>query len=445
MKIQFGGLKLKNPDKSGFDAVYDMIEKGKLQLFTYKSLKGFMMTLDVSEDNSEYFTLNKSKFTKPVTSFILKFAIITPNNDETLPKYNEIKKASESKDSFYEEAKLQQHIWKSSITGGRPEICPPVANFSLFDNNNSNSLLQFLQDTTKNDKKGDTKKIFDYLFDYIDKNKSSGIGIIVMPKVEMSTTFDDFIDNQEFFYKIKIDSKLKELAQSYVAAQISRLFIDIGVIHFDLHMGNALIYLTPEKEIRCLLIDFGRASNIMNNLNDDYLDVNEKDTLKGIKEEFFNSLFDIGDNNEKQKKEFILEVLNNIAFIDHEKNQEMFNYSNKDRYQMDWYNDFPKETNVPVNTFNILKNITYVEGLQGTKITPDTIKSYERQGFLINFNRDASTFFVPFSPLIETSDNEKCPDGEYKKDGACIIMGGKRKKTYRTHKKQRKTRRTKKN
>jgi hypothetical protein len=96
MGKQRGGLKLKNSSKKGFKAVYDMINSpsGSLKLLTYKSLKGFMIFLTVSDSDSEYLTLNGTQFTKPVTSFILKFAVITPINDDTLPNYKGVEKSS---------------------------------------------------------------------------------------------------------------------------------------------------------------------------------------------------------------------------------------------------------------------------------------------------------------------------------------------------------------
>ena len=85
------------------------------------------------------------------------------------------------------------------------------------------------------------------------------------------------------------------MAYAYVTAQIARLFINIGVIHFDLHSGNALIYLSPDNTIKSLIIDFGRASNIMTDTDDDYLNVSEKLTMREKKEEFFNRLFKLND------------------------------------------------------------------------------------------------------------------------------------------------------
>ena len=148
---QFGGLKLKHVRKQGFQAVSDMLRnpKSKLEILTYLSYKGFVFVLNVQEEFSEYFTLHEGRFDKPVTSFILKFALIKKYITELPPLRLSnrvvVKKATESKQSFFEEAKLQQHVWKKSISEGKPAICPSIANFSLFDTIQSTNLLQFLQ------------------------------------------------------------------------------------------------------------------------------------------------------------------------------------------------------------------------------------------------------------------------------------------------------------
>ena len=444
MKPQIGGLKLKNKKKTGFKPVYDMInsDSGNLQLLTYKSLKGFMITVNVIDNDSEYLTLNSNnKFMKPVTSFILKFAIITPNNDTSLPHYKTISKSSESQDSYFEEAKLQQNIWKKSISGGRPAICPPVANFSLFDNDNSERLLNFLRDKTDSD----TKDIFRYLLDYVEKNRNSGIGVIVMPTIENSTTLSDFIrkPNETKFNGIVINNITKNSAKSHVSAQISRLFLDIGVIHFDLHAGNALIYITPTNEIKSLIIDFGRASNFMSDVDDDYLKKNEKELFQGMKDEFFNSLFDVVNKNDDDKIEFIISLLDNIAYVDHTKNQEKFNYSDKKAYQMDWYRDYPKNNKkVVMNAFEILKESISVKE---DKIQPKTITTYEKEGLFINFNNDINTFIVPFPEYQQTdmqSSNTKECTNEMVQNGMCTIMGGRKTKTYKKQSKQSKQSKT---
>jgi hypothetical protein len=412
---------------------------GTVNLLTYKSLKGFMFILNVSAGDSEYLTLYGTQFTKPVTSFILKFAVITPRNDESLDVYKGRDKSSESKDSYFEEAKLQQQIWKSSIIGGRPEVCPPVANFSLFDNKNSKDLMTFFQSKTT----GDTKDVFDYLFTQTNKLPTNEIGVIVMPNVEKSATFGDFIDEPSGtnFYGLSLNTEYKNMAYAYVTAQIARLFIDIGVIHFDLHSGNALIYLTRDNTIKSLIIDFGRASNIMTDTDDDYLNVSEKQKMREKKEEFFNRLFDLNeDTPDREKGKFILAILDYIADLDLRKNQALFNFSDAQRYQMDWYRNYPRRSYVPVMAFNILKATTTSEG---TKMLPTTIKQYERQGFLVNFNIGMPEFIVPFpgtsvpSTSVWDSSSQDCEQVD-ESTGMCTIMGGRKNKKSKKQRKSKK-------
>ena len=407
---QNGGLKLINPQKYigkiGFTPIMDMINNrsSALDVLTYKSLKGFMITLDISPEETEYFGLDKYyKFTKPITSFILKFAVITEDNDEELPIYKGIKKHSESKDSYHDEAKLQQNIWKKSIIGGRREICPPVANFSLFDNNNSSELCCIFK--SKSRKTPNVNSIFNYLLDCISVNQSYGIGVIVMPNIEKSDTFGKFLNYPDGydFYGIEINPETRNLAYASVSAQIARLFIDIGVIHYDLHSGNILIFVTPDNNISSLIIDFGRASNIFNSINDDYLTLGEKRSFNSKRGNYYNKLF-FPHQSDEFKKTFLIEVLDFISATDHKKNQEIFQFTDPKRYQMRWYDSYPKDTDVPLKAFDILKaSITSNE-----KMLPQTIRDYENQGFIFNLDLYVNTFYV----TLPTS------------TGMCSIMGG---------------------
>ena len=400
MNLQIGGLKLKDKNKKGFLPIFDMVNKATcvLEVLTYESLKGFMVSLNISPEETEYLGLSdQNQFTKPITSFILKFAVITKNNDDSLLEYKGIEKSSESKESYYEEAKLQQNIWKKSITGGRPEICPPVANFSLFDNDNSKELCTFFQEKTT----GDVRDIFNYLFDCIN-NTIFGIGVIVMPKIENSTTFGDFLEKD-------VSLKTRNHVYASVSAQIVRLFIDVGVIHFDLHNGNVLVCPpntttnNNSNNLTSLIIDFGRASNILNDVDDEYLDEDDKEELYEQKEEFLNTLLSMDDNALNiEKRKFILSVLDLIADTDFSKNQEIIEYSDPERYQMDWYREYPRRSDVPVLAFDILKNSITTEGI---KISPDTIKKYENEGYIFSFKSDVKgpcKFFVNFPKIINT-------------------------------------------
>ena len=440
MSKQFGGLKLISTAKTGFTAVYDMINSptSTVTLLTYNSLKGFMFILNVDESDSEYLTLSSGKFTKRVTSFILKFAVITPINDTKLTIYkNLIEKSSESRSSYFEEAKLQQTIWKSSIRAGRPEICPPVANFSLFDNNNSKDLINFFLNKTNGD--AAATDIFNYLFTEINVNVNYEIGVIVMPNVENSTTFGKFIDASlgAVFNGIPLTSQNKEMAYAYVSAQIVRLFIAIGVIHFDLHMGNALIYLASDKTIKSVIIDFGRASNIMTDIDDDYLMVSEKLDIQEEKTALFNKFFTLINKSDTDKINFILSILTYIAALDKKKNQAIFQYGNSQSYQMDWYENYP--TTVPLLAFNLLNAMIISDSSE--KMTDRTIKIYENQGVFVKFSRNILEFVVPFTGSASaTSATSSAPTQDCDGGSWCSIMGGRK---YKKSKKQRKTKKRK--
>ena len=460
MPKQYGGLKKKYPEKRGFKPVFDMINSPSavITLLTYKSLKGFMICLDVSEEDSEYLTLSGSKFIKPVTSFILKFAVIAQENDTSLPVYKDAKKSSESKNSFFDEAKLQQHIWIKSILGGRPQICPSVANFSLFDNDNSKLLIDFLKNKHID---GRSTEVFNYLLACLNitpvGKPKYGIGILVMPNIENSMQFGEFLDlnvlpNPSDFNGKMVGVQDKLDACSNVIAQIIRLFL-IGVIHFDLHSGNALIYLSRDQEIKSFIIDFGRVSNIMDVVEDDYLTHDEKDELKNeiegtaTSDGKFNELGSITSSADADiKYDFMTTILDKIVALDKEKNQAIFTFDDPDSYQMDWYEENvksdPHMRDIIIKAFDILKRDFTSEG---TRILPDTIKSYIRKGFLPNLDLGVDQFINTFSGL-QSSPPSPPPDSSTDCDeesGMCVIAGGKNRKTRKSKTKKSKTKKSK--
>jgi len=402
MNEQTGGLKLKNIEKHGFSPVYDMVDKDSstVSLLTANSLKGFMFNLNVDEPNSEYLTLNGTRFTSVVTRFILKFVVLTGVPDFYLGDYSGVRKSSESPNTFFEEAKLQQSIWKQSITGGRPAICPPVANLSMFDTINSARTLWFF--FRKTNTRPDANEAFDFIFNSSNKI-GRGIGILVMPTITQSTTLGKFYElpaESHFYGKLITDAEKSE-AVSNVFAQIARLFIEIGVIHFDLHTGNAMIYLTPESEIKSSLIDFGRASNILSGESDDFLSKEQKEEhvkveMKKFYDEFF-SLTKLRDNSNETKSEYIRRVLDFVASADFTINNPRYYHNDGKRYQMRWYARFVKSIPLMARTFDILQTMILVN-IDSMGIQPGTLKSYERDGYLVNFDSDQglNAFVVPY-------------------------------------------------
>ncbi len=177
-----------------------------------------------------------------------------------------------------------------------------------------------------------------------------------------------------------------------------------------------------------MLIDFGRASNINDNIDDTYFNTTEKNKLKRKKDTFFNELFSMA-NHEAAKCHYILEVLDYIANLDNKINQQIFRYSTSSAYQMDWYENYKTLVNhdnsICIETFDKLYAITATEG---SRIARRTLE----QASILNFEDAArpDDFVVPFPSVPPSASVPKeCDDTT---GWGCNIMGG------RKHRKSRK-------
>ena len=502
MDKQYGGLKWTGPDNpieedtdnreitiknTMFNPVYNMVNRvdTQLSLLTANSLKGFMINLNVTENDTEYKNLDKDgAFTVPVTNFILKFVVFRgTSNPDSLESYNGIHKSFESRQSFFNESKLQQYIWTQSIIYGRPAICPSVANLSMFDTVNSKNLMQIFLDKVNSEPtatliepnttliepnttsieptttsieptttsieptatsieptttsiesnttsieptttyiKPTTTSTFEYLQKYSTIN-GRGIGVLTMPSITQSTTLDRFLTlpDDSDFYGEKLTHEMKSRAISSIFAQIARLFIDIGVLHLDLHLENIIIYLDSDKKIldpvnkiKTLLIDFGRASNIENS-EKDVLGIKDKITANGIKNVLYDRFDKMGCSTPADEKgKYIENVLDTIAKVDFSINQ--LHYKDKRTYQMMWYEQYRhyykhKNSEVRreyailfVNAFDILKDMMKAN-IKNPSIDPPTINEYERDGSFVNFNDSIDKFIVSNPGPIHTGES----------------------------------------
>jgi hypothetical protein len=373
MKIITGGLKLKNIEKyppgSGFNPIMDMInsEGSNLSLLTYSSLYGFMITLDVTKENSNYFGLNSTytKFNVPVTSFILKLAVITERSTR-LPEYMGVTKSTETQDRFLSEAKLQQSIWEKTIVGGREGVCPSVVNLAFFNNHESKSLLRQIMDKILKDRsetyfeyitgrnKSELIEMIDYLDRILSLHPTYEIGILVMPNIQNSVTF------HKFLYMNNTDINVIKDVVTKIVTKILRLYVNAKVIHMDLHQNNILVYSTDNGETRVMLIDFGRASSIDNNTDDRYLNSIDKKIMNNQADSIFDSIFNINLNDTFNT---------NVIFL-------------LGKYYDNWFRNYEIIKN---DVFQLLKNEMSVTR---SNITNTTIQRYKNRGWLIDFERE---------------------------------------------------------
>lgn len=288
---QYGGMKRKNypsptsgtkKPKEMMRAIQDMIASpgATLEVLTCGSLKGFMFTLTVQPEHSEFLKQGPGggKFIVPETEFIIKFCIASDNEyGITAYKFpptskkpeDKVSKETESVDGFFEEAKLQQSIWRNSVGAGKEPLCPPVAAFQILQHARVTGFLSAFRTfgLCTAPKSEFTVK---YLVKEISKYPTFHLGILLMPKIPLSQTMGMFVDPLPVGHPDRLYMK------SMLLAKVIRLFIEGKSIHFDLHPGNGMVFQRPDGSLGTILIDFGRASNLRNPSGDAYLTPQEK-------------------------------------------------------------------------------------------------------------------------------------------------------------------------
>lgn len=432
---------LENDTQYNSNPIIDMLTSNgaNLSLIAYTSAKGFIFNLDVTEGNSAYlgYSSSHNNFTEEVLSICLKLVIIY--NDSTNPDpelgadmslkpfpnfgysidpnmgngFDEmIDKTTESKKTFFDEAKYQQRAWKSSIINNGIQVCPAVCNLSLFDNNGSQIFLNLMKNvvttsTSSSKNKGRSNNTIEYLLEQI-KNPSYSLGVLAMHTVKNSTSFDDFTTTHKITTSEGADMYVKLVAQTI------RLFLQEQIIHCDLHTGNALVSMDPPT---CDIIDFGRVVFFKEKEDDQFFSVAEKEEIEEKHEIYFDVF-----NKLKQgittyrdgdklitKSKFIEKILTYIQSVDQHVMEEYFTRpgsSIRDAQMSYWVNKYLKhsliDTTILERTFELLK----IYMIRDERIKPSivTITQWERAGDLISFEeKDPLDFIVTANDLNITS------------------------------------------
>lgn len=319
-----------------------------IEMLTCGSAKGFMFEMTVAPAHSEFSNPGGER----ITSFIVKLAVTSRKNDEELDDYvpvndgTPVGKSTETAESYFQEAKIQQDVWMTTVAGNRLPISPPIVSFSLFDNQNGKNFLTFLNYKVKKPKSVHTIK---YLREVL-QNPDYGLGMIIMSKVLHSDTFESFLDllrdSQTSFQDVPVTEDLVYNVYAKLISKIVRLYIEVGVIHFDLHLKNALIYRQVDNSLDACVIDYGRASDVNDNTTNDYLGPAEKRPLREISKALHIDVLKLCHPTKhappptsEAKIKFISDVIDPLRRLEHAKSQQL--YGNPDsypygRYQFDW-------------------------------------------------------------------------------------------------------------
>ena len=463
-----GGLKKINKEKLLFEPIHDMMSSPGtvFNVLTVSSLKGFMIKMDIRDQSSEYRQPNPrslSRFDTPVTHFLLKFAIVSPNEEgiaeyyrstffinpnwkrEKLPDQHCFWKSTDSKLDFFNEAKLQQNIWIDSIVGGRFPICPSVANLSFFKAT-APELLHYIKNTpdrTSGTAAGKLNDLTPYLVTQVNKKPSYELGLIVQNLIEQSTTLSDFL-------KSAAPPRLKQDAVVFAGAQMIRLFLNHKIIHLDLHLGNILVS-TTSSGCNSYLIDFGRILNfqsqiladITNSINSDSAEKLQILTTKSIDIVAdwtrIESLI-LGQRTQFDGSSMAKEIIELLAHIDLSINSELFN-----NFTIPQMSGFMSQLNPAIYTeiwdkFMLLNNVPD-KGLTrpaiNRMIKDKEIELIDEASFRAGSYNNTPFDLVPVSggPVVILGPPAGCTVDPNAASGyTCSIAGGKKNKKRRTHK-----------
>jgi serine/threonine protein kinase len=242
-----------------------------------------------------------------------------------------------------------------------------------------------------------------------------------MPQVIDCLPFYDFVNTNT-------NIENKKIAYAMVIAQIIRLFIQLKVMHFDLHSYNALVS-ENDGTVKTKLIDFGSASNFKET-STYLLDAERTAWLKYMNEQE-NQILTRGNVHNNEKKEVLENILKEISDLDYKVNLGNFGSQIKGP-QMGWYEGYK---NVPVKTkgtilvtaYEMLVKMMTVD-VNKPGITPTTINEYIRNGQFVDFSKGVDEYYVTL-PSTSPFRSPPCDDATGR---GCSVSGGRRLKSKRT-------------
>jgi hypothetical protein len=228
------------------------------------------------------------------------------------------------------------------------------------------------------------------------------MGIIVMPMINNSSTLYNALLH-------KGDPIIQSNIKSSIIAKSIRLFIDIGVIHMDLHRSNALVYRNRDGLIDTTIIDFGRASDITNGVSDKYFDKTIKAQFMKKKNDFLNELenLDLTSPN-SEKRRYIREVVNFVEM--NIMTSAKFNILN-DMSDIFFY--LTNNTQIGLDAFDILKStIKQHQIIDPVTLATHSVLPFEEidqfctEGCIYPTNKPIASHYIPKSILEEFSQKE---------------------------------------
>jgi hypothetical protein len=250
-----------------------------LKCIAYGSTSGYIFRLDIphNKDLAQFMALNdnKSVFTKPVYTLVVKFAILSQTGNDRLQEMNVggklYEKETETFQSFYDEAFNQQYIYTSTLSPSGNPVTMSVVDFSHFNSTKGIELINVLKVLVRDSV---SIQILDYIEGSLNNNANLTLGMIFM---EMA--------NYGFIELADVDnSEARSQDINYALAQIFTLFTKLKLFNYDCHEGNILAKPdrpnpdTNQTEELSKLLDFGRVVSV------------SETTLRGIPQTYIDKI-----------------------------------------------------------------------------------------------------------------------------------------------------------
>ena len=434
MTNQKGGVVKKNPAKPPQDILHDTLESGGvvLNVISDGSLKCFVIEIIINDpDAYEYIDTNVSgRFSNPVERLVMKILITDDRPNATFTNgYIGIDgvqhyKEPETRDNIIEEAKVQQEAWIKTVVNGRVPVCPSVADLIFFANQDGINFITYLQT-----KFGPGNALMGNICAYILyrlRLPDRGICVMVMPEVsapaqvlaaavaaagppQASITLYGFLNlpDGSNFQGLTVDQAQKNRAYSLIIACVLRLYW-AGIVHFDLHTKNFLLYVDQNGKLQGKIIDLGNSIIFTNGPNKFLVDPADIDTLTAELETYKDGIIaDVGNDTFIRKRDFVVGLLDIIKGFDTKGNHQVFpgtaRFAGQDdntNCQMTWWQTVKDKeaaesagtdhnfSNIIDNAYNLARAGFMVDNIDSRNpgVAASTIQRYIGQGKIPSFS-----------------------------------------------------------
>ena len=484
MTNQKGGVVKKNPAKPPQDILHDTLESGGvvLNVISDGSLKCFVIEIIINDtDAYEYIDTNASgSFRNPVERLVMKILITDDNPNATITnEYFDMDGVPHSKEpeqpvNIIQEAKAQQEAWIKTVVNGRVPVCPSVADLIFFANQDGINFITYLQ-TKFAPGNALMGNICAYILERL-QLPYRGICVMVMPEVsapaqvlaaavaaagppQASITLYGFLNlpDGSDFQGLTVDQAQKNRAYSLIIACVLRLYW-AGIVHFDLHNKNFLLYVDQNGILQGKIIDLGNSIIFTNGPNKFLVDPADIATLNAGLETYKDGIIaDVGNDTFIRKRDFVVGLLDMIKRFDTKGNRKVFpgtaRFAGQDdntNCQMSWWQTVKDKEAADTDgtdlSFSVIIDNAYNLARAGFMVDIDarnpgvaasTIQRYIGQGKIPSFSDIAPVMvgwpWVAHGPAAQ-GPGAQAPGGTGNNAMAIGPGGGSRKQTRRKNK-----------